>query len=106
MDKLQLSMTGDCYSEDRKLGMWHDIHSRGKCPQCGALDSMLQGPRGGLAMNIKCKYCHLVFWTTPFPETGAYPIRDDTPTKKELQAHTQASYSDPLFFDPKKEIKP
>lgn len=106
MDKLQVSQTGDCHSADRQLGFWLDIHFRGKCPQCRAIDSMLQGPRGGLAMYLKCKVCHMVFWTTPFPVLGTWPFRDDTPTQKQLQAHPTLSSEDHLLLDNNKEDQP
>lgn len=84
MQKLQPSLDGDNYTQDQKFDMWTDIHYRAKCPNCGAIDSMLQGPHGGLAINTKCKYCHMVFWTTLFSGFGAYPIIDDTPTQNQL----------------------
>jgi len=33
----------------------------GKCPDCGAIDSMLEGPRGGLSQNIICEKCNMRF---------------------------------------------
>jgi len=74
------SLNGTEYTDVQKKEMWIDIHYRSKCPECGAIDSFLQGPRGGLAVNIKCKYCHIVFWTTPFFGFGAYPINIDNPS--------------------------
>lgn len=105
MPKLAPSITGKFYTQDQKDAMWHDICYRGKCPQCGGIDSMLQGPRGGLAENIKCKYCHMVFWITPFLGFGAYPIRDDTPTREQFQARALLFYSDPLYLEHNEEDK-
>jgi len=34
----------------------------GKCPDCGG--QLLEGPRGGFAMNIKCESCGQVFWVS------------------------------------------
>ena len=59
--------------EERKKS-WDMIHIEKKCPQCGALNSMLQGPRGGLAVNIKCAICEGRYWTSPFRSFGAVPI--------------------------------
>lgn len=74
MAKLQISLTGKYYSDERKQEMWLDIHHREKCPECGAIGSMLKGPRGGEAINIKCSECGTIFWTTPCEGFGAYPI--------------------------------
>lgn len=74
MSKLKLSLKGDNYTQEQKSEMWIDIHIRSKCPECGATDSMLKGPRGGLAINIKCSKCKMVFWTSGFSGFGAYPI--------------------------------
>ena len=77
MPNLTPSLKGDSYTQEQKKEMWLDIHTRSKCPQCGATDSMLRGPRGGLAINIKCSKCNMVFWTTPFSGFGAYPISSE-----------------------------
>lgn len=74
MPKLKPSLNGYNYNQEQKKEMWIDIHYRRKCPECGAFDSMLEGPRGGLAINIKCSQCGMIFWTTPFTAIGAYPI--------------------------------
>ena len=74
MNKLTVSLKGDCYTDEQKKEFWIDIHHRAKCPECGAIDSMLEGPHGGMAINIKCSECKTVFWTTPFAGFGAYPI--------------------------------
>lgn len=83
MPKLNISLKGDQYTHDQKKAFWIQIHDDDQCPECGAMFSMLQGPRCGLASNIKCKYCHVVFYTTPFPELGAYPISIDNPPQEE-----------------------
>ena len=79
MSKLTPSLKGDNYTQDQKREMWIDIHMRAKCPECGAEDSMLEGPHGGLAINIMCSQCKMVFWTVPFAGFGAYPIRSEAP---------------------------
>lgn len=86
MQKLQLSMISDSYTQHQKLDMWRDIHYHGKCPICSSTGSMLLGPRGALSINIKCKICYMVFSTTPFSGFGAYPIGYDIPTQNVLQA--------------------
>jgi len=83
MSKLKFSLKGDDYTDQQKKDFWIQIHYADQCPECGAMFSMLQGPQGGLASNIKCKYCHVVFWVTPFVELGAYPISVDNPPQEE-----------------------
>ena len=39
---------------------------KGLCPSCGAKDSMLAGPCGGLCQNIACSQCKTRFNVTPF----------------------------------------
>lgn len=74
MTKLTISLKGDEYTTEQKLDMWTQIHIFKKCPECGAIDSMLAGPRGGQAINIMCSECKIVFWTTPIKGFGAYPV--------------------------------
>lgn len=38
------------------------ILNTGKCPDCG--EQLYKGPKGGLAMNVKCDKGHL-FWVAP-----------------------------------------
>lgn len=83
MPKLKASLKGENYSQKQKKEMWIDIHNRARCPECGATDSMVKGPRGGLAINIKCSKCKMVFWTSRFYAFGAYPISSETPEAKE-----------------------
>jgi len=46
-----------------------------KCPVCLTKDSLLAGPKGGAAINIKCDNCKRVFWYGgPF---GAYFLRQE-----------------------------
>lgn len=91
MTKLQPSLKGDNYTQDQKKEMWTDIHYRAKCPECGAIDSMLQGPRGGLAIHIKCSQCQTIFWTTPFYGFGAYPISNYKPPETEKETHDRSN---------------
>ena len=77
MAKLTASLTGEEYTDEQKKEMWIDIHIRAKCPECEAISSMLDGPRGGMAINIKCSECKTIFWTTPVPGFGAYPTGRD-----------------------------
>lgn len=77
MGKLTASLTGEEYTDEQKDEMWTDIHMRAKCPECGAIDSMLKGPCGGMTINIKCQECGTVFWSSPFPGFGAYPLSQD-----------------------------
>jgi len=37
------------------------------CPICGNREGLLEGPQGGLAMNLKCPSpdCGRVFWYAP-----------------------------------------
>ena len=74
MTELQLSPDGELYTREQKDQMWLMIHAEEKCPQCGAKKSMLEGPHGGMAVNIMCSECKTVFWTTPIEGFGAYPI--------------------------------
>ena len=74
MTKLKVSPTGDEYTQEQKDLMWKEIHVDGRCPECGAENSMLEGPHGGQAVNIMCSECKTVFWTSPFQGFGAYPI--------------------------------
>jgi len=83
MTKLKISLKGNHYTDDQKKDFWIQIHEADQCPECGATFSFLQGPRGAVASNIKCKYCHVVFWTTPFIELGAYPVSADNPPQEE-----------------------
>ena len=83
MTRLNISLKGDCYTNKEKEDFWNKINHDDQCPECDAMFSMLKGPRGGLPFNIKCKYCHTVFWLTPFPELGAYPIMVVNPPKGE-----------------------
>jgi len=41
------------------------IHEEKKCPCCGAFESMLAGPRGGVCQNIMCSECKARFNVTP-----------------------------------------
>lgn len=77
MPNLTPSFRGDNYTREQKREMWLDIHTRGKCPECGAIDSMLKGPRGGLGTNITCSQCNMVFWTSSIYGFGAYPISSE-----------------------------
>ena len=36
-----------------------------KCPKCGSEEGLLEGPEGGLAVNLKCPSCGRVFWFAP-----------------------------------------
>lgn len=83
MTKPVFSLNGDEYSDDQKKGMWSMIHYMATCPLCGATDSFLVGPRGGLAVHVKCSQCHIVFFTSPFHGIGAYPISIDNPPQGE-----------------------
>ena len=83
MPKLKISLKGDEYTDQQKKDMWLLIHYLARCPECGSIDSMLAGPSGGLSVNIKCKDCHVVFFTTPFAALGAYPISIDKPPRGE-----------------------
>lgn len=74
MPKLAISPRGEEYTHEQKKEMWIDIHLRGMCPECGTHNSMLEGPHGGLAVNVMCSECKVVFWTGPFAGFGAYPI--------------------------------
>jgi len=74
MPNLTPSLTGDNYTQEQKRDMWTLIHINLTCPECGAEYTMLEGPRGGLAINIKCSECGMVFWTTRYSGFGAYPI--------------------------------
>lgn len=83
MAKLTPSLNGANYTQQQKKEMWIDIHWKFKCPECGASDSMLKGPRGGLAINVKCSKCKTVFWSTPLTAFGAYPVSREAPQPKE-----------------------
>lgn len=74
MTVLQLSPSGDAYTHHQKAMYWDIIHILLACPQCGAKNSMLEGPHGGLAVNIMCSECKTVFWVAPARAFGAYPI--------------------------------
>ncbi len=55
--------------DDRVWGMAehtlaYTIFIEKKCPDCGKFD-FLEGPRGGLAMNIKCAHCGSEFNVCP-----------------------------------------
>lgn len=104
MKKVKLSTICDSYTHDQKLDMWMEIHRHSKCPGCGAIDSMLPGPRGGLSINIKCKSCHLVFWTTPFSAFGSHPIRYDTPTQDQLHSDARLFTEELYLLDNKSEV--
>lgn len=67
MEKSQLT-------KDEKLSLWNQIHINRECPNCKAKNSMLEGPHGGLALNIKCKACGQKYWTGPYRGFGAEPI--------------------------------
>jgi len=67
MEKEQLTI-------EKKQILWDQIHIRGECPNCNAKHSMLEGPHGGLAVNIKCTVCGQKYWTTSFRGFGAEPI--------------------------------
>ncbi len=54
----------------REVEIWDTIHA-GVCPKCEAKDSFLSGPRGGMAINIKCSECDTRFWLTPVRGFGA-----------------------------------
>jgi len=94
MTKLNISLKGDDYTHEQKKAFWIQINDDGQCPECGAMYSMLRGPVGGSAMNIKCKYCHVVFWLTPYVQFGAYPISIDNPPQDDrrlLNVNTDSS---------------
>ena len=44
-------------TEDERL----DLHDNGRCPDCGAIDTMMLGAAGGLCQNIKCSGCGSMF---------------------------------------------
>ena len=67
MDKKELTT-------EEKQALWRQIHLNKACPSCKAKDSMLAGPRGGLAINIKCSACGQKYWTSPYMGFGAEPI--------------------------------
>jgi hypothetical protein len=56
----------------------------GRCPDCGATDGFLRGPRGGMSVNIFCASCRAGFNYTVFgahrieaqPEGVTYPRWD------------------------------
>jgi len=58
----------------KKIDTWITIQEKRMCPVCSAHDSMLKGPSGGLAMNIKCSECKSIFWISPIKAMGAYKI--------------------------------
>jgi len=62
--------------EEKELRIFDCIAS-GHCPECRAKDSMLKGPSGGMAMNIKCAGCGSVYWITPIRGFGAKLLRQD-----------------------------
>lgn len=43
----------------------YDAITRGTCPVCSAQESFLQGPEGGMAVNIKCQECQTRYWLCP-----------------------------------------
>lgn len=79
MPNLKLSLSGEEYTKDQQILMWTKIHILLKCPECNASDSMLPGAIHGPACNLKCSYCHTVFWTSPLRVFGAYPISREQP---------------------------
>ncbi|MBA7706759.1 hypothetical protein ES703_115616 [subsurface metagenome] len=79
MPKLKISLNGDEYTDQQKKDFWIHIHYLRECPECGAVFSMVHGPQACLASNIKCSYCHTVFWSARYMELGAYPISVDNP---------------------------
>lgn len=74
MSNLKPSIDGKCYTSQQQILFWEDIQYLRKCPECGSNDSILPGHRGGVAQNIKCSVCHMVFWISPIRSFGAYPI--------------------------------
>ncbi len=53
----------------KELGIMIDS---GLCPACGAKDSFLNGPAGGLAVNIMCSACKVKY--NILPGLGAQTI--------------------------------
>ena len=97
MTMLKISRTGEEYTQEQKSLFWDIIHWLRACPECGAKNSMLEGPHGGLAVNIMCSECKTVFWTAPHRGFGAYPIG----TRSEdvmgaINSPEQDHYEDPL----------
>lgn len=45
-------------------GLAYTLFVEKKCPDCGKFD-FLEGPRGGLAVNIKCAHCGSKFNVCP-----------------------------------------
>jgi hypothetical protein len=52
--------------------LWYIIQSQ-KCPSCNKTDGLYEGPRGGLAVNIICKYCTQRYWVSAIA-FGAYVL--------------------------------
>lgn len=42
-----------------------EIIRKNICPDCGG--SLLEGPHGGLSVNVKCEKCNTKFNVTPYP---------------------------------------
>jgi hypothetical protein len=49
---------------DPKLRMYDSIHE-GICPVCASKDHFLNGPSGGMAINIMCNSCKQKYWLVP-----------------------------------------
>ena len=50
--------------------------NEGECPDCGGRGFQL-GPRGGLALNVRCAGCGATFWyCPPFPPSRIPPLPD------------------------------
>lgn len=67
-------MGEDNYSQEQKEVMFDIITTLKACPTCFMRGSLLLGPKGGFAANIKCSECQTVYFITPFRGVGAYPV--------------------------------
>lgn len=64
----------DEYTVQEKRIVWKIIFDLNACPNCLAINTMLEGPHGGSAVNIKCKECEQEFWVDPSGAFGAHPL--------------------------------
>ncbi len=57
------------------------------CPGCGGKE-FLEGPHGGMAVNVKCKKCGYKLNVCPLPEDGKIWIIDAIGVAQETKGST------------------
>jgi len=53
--------------------IWDKLMNQ-ECPDCGAKNTIMEGPHGGMAVNVKCSACNQGYNITPVRGFGVARI--------------------------------